>query len=57
MCVIDIFSIYGWAIPLKDKKGTTITSAFQKKKLDESKLKPNKLWVDKRSEFYSRSMK
>ena len=42
--------------PLKDKKGITITNAFQKI-LDESKRKPNKIWVDKGSEFYNRSMK
>ena len=32
--------------PLKDKKGITITNAFQKS-LDESNCKPNKIWVDK----------
>ena len=43
-------------IPLKDKKGITIINAFQKV-LDESNRKPNKIWVDKGSEFYNRSMK
>ena len=56
LCVIDIFSKYAWVIPLKDKKVTTITNAFQKI-LDESPCKPNKIWVDKGSEFYNRSMK
>ena len=28
--VIDIFSKYAWVIPLKDKKGNTITNTFQK---------------------------
>ena len=55
-CVIDIYSKYAWAIPLKNKKGITITNAFQKK-LKESNCKPNKIWVDKDSEFYNRSMK
>ena len=50
-----IFSIT-WVIPLKDKKGNTITNAFQKI-LDKSNLKPNKIWVDKGNEFYNRSMK
>ena len=27
-CVIDIYSKYAWVIPLKDKKGITITNAF-----------------------------
>ena len=28
LCVIDIFSIYAWVVPLKGKKGITITDAF-----------------------------
>ena len=30
LCVIDIFSKYAWVVPLKDKKGITITNTFQK---------------------------
>ena len=41
---------------LKDKKGITITNAFQKT-LKESNCKLNKIWVDEGSEFYNRSMK
>ena len=41
LCVIDIFSKYAWVVPLKDKKGITITNAFQKI-LKKSKRKPNK---------------
>ena len=48
ICVIDIFSKYAWVIPLKEKKGITITEAFQKI-LDESNRKSNKMWVDKRT--------
>ena len=36
LCVIDIYSKCAWVVPLKDKKGITITNAFQKI-LDESK--------------------
>ena len=43
-------------IPLKDKKGITITNGFQKI-IDESNRKLNKILVDKGSEFYNRSMK
>ena len=53
ICVIDIYSKYAWVISLKDKKGITITNAFQKL-LDEFNCKPSKIWVDKRSEFYNR---
>ena len=49
LCVIDIYSKYAWVIPLKDKKGTIITNAFEKN-LDESNCKLNKIWVDEGSE-------
>ena len=56
LCVIDIFSEYAWVAPLKDKKGVSIVNAFQKI-LDDSNRKPNKIWVDKGSEFYNNSFK
>ena len=56
LCVIDIFSKYAWVVPLKDKKGVSIVDAFQKI-LDDSNRKPNKIWVDKGSEFYHNSFK
>ena len=56
LCVTDLFSKYAWVVPLKDKKGATITNAFQKI-LDSSKRKPNKIWVDQGSEFYNNSFK
>ena len=39
---IGIFCKYAWVIPLKGKKGTTITLAFPKI-LYESNSKPNKI--------------
>ena len=56
LSVIDVFSKYVWVVPLKDKKGVTITNAFQKI-LKESDRKPNKIWVDKGSKFYNSSFK
>ena len=56
LCVIDIFSKYPWVFPLKDKKGVSIVNAFQSI-LKKSNRKPNKIWVDKRSEFYNSSFK
>ena len=41
---------------MKDEKGITIINAFQKM-LKESNRKPNKIWVDKVSEFYNMSVK
>ena len=52
LCVIDIFSKYAWFVPLKDKKGISIVKAFQII-LKQSNRKPNKIWVDKGSEFYN----
>ena len=56
MCVIDILSKYAWVVPLKVKKSFSIADAFQKM-LDDSNRKPNKIWVDKGSEFYNSSVK
>ena len=49
LCVIDIYSKYTWVAHVKDKKGITITNAFQK--ILESGRKPNKIWADKGSGF------
>ena len=54
--MIDIFTKYAWVIPLKGEKCVTITNAFQNI-LDNSKTKPNKIWVDRGSEFYNKSLK
>ena len=53
---IDIFSKYAWVVALKYKKGVSIVDAFQKI-LDDSNRKPNKILVDKGSEFYNNSFK
>ena len=41
---------------MKDKNDVSIVNAFQKL-LDKSGRKPNKIWVEKGSEFYNRSFK
>ena len=56
LCLTDVYSKCEWPVRLIDKKGIAITNAFQKI-LNESKRKPNKIWLDKGSEFYNRSMK
>ena len=64
LCVIDIFSKYAWVVPLKDKEGISIVNAFQKifkkshkREAKSQGRKPNKIWVDKASEFYNNSFK
>ena len=60
--VIDIFTKYAWAIPLKNKSGLSITNGF-KTVLSENpqggseSRKPEKLWVDGGSEFYNKTFK
>ena len=54
--VINIYSKYAWAIPLKDKKGIIITNALQNI-LEKLNHKPNEIWVEKGGKFYNRSMK
>ena len=56
LCVTEIFSKYAWVAPLKDKRDVIIINAFQNI-LNSSKRKPNKICLDKGSEFYNRSMK
>ena len=54
--IMDIYNKYTFVISLKDRKGIKVTNAFQKV-LDESNQKTSKIWVDKSSEFYYRSIK
>ena len=51
---IDIFSKYGWVIPLKNKEGKTVADAL---KTIFEKRKPEKLWTDKGKEFYNKNVK
>ena len=53
LCVIDIFSKYAWVVPLKDKKDISMVKAFQSILKQSNSRKPNKIWVDKGSEFYN----
>ena len=54
LLVIDIFSKYGWIVPLKNKKGKTVAEAL--KNIFEER-KPEKLWTDKGTEFYNKDVK
>ena len=54
LLVIDIFSKYGWIVPLKNKKGKTVAEAL--KNIFEER-KPEKLWTDKGTEFKNKDVK
>ena len=51
-----MFSNYAFVVPLKYKKGATIANAFHKI-LNNSKRRPNKIWVVQGSEFYNNHFK
>ena len=55
MSTAFLVNMHGF-FPLKERKGVTITNAFQKI-LSESNRKPDKIWISKGSAFYNRSMK
>ena len=52
LVVLDIFSRYAWARPIKNKTGPSVKNAFQDIMSDGTK--PNKLWTDKGTEFYNK---
>ena len=53
LMVIDVFSKYGWGVPLKTKTGKEVAAALQ---TILKKNKPAKLWVDKGREFYNQDV-
>ena len=57
LCAIDLYSKYAFVIPLKHKKGISITNAFNKIIKQSNSRKPSKIWVDQGSEFYNRVFK
>ena len=55
LMVLDLLSKYGWIVPLKDKKGETVTQAF--KPIFEEGREPQSLWTDKGTEYYNQDVK
>ena len=52
LCAIDLYSKYAFVVPLKDKKGISVTNGFNKI-IKQFGRKPNKIWVDQGSEFFN----
>ena len=48
----DVFAKYAWVNPWKDKNTKIVLHGFIEI-VNESKRKPNKLWLDQRKEFYN----
>ena len=66
LLVIDLYSKYAFAVPLKDKKGINIVNAFNKiikqsnrraKDTSAQHVKPKKIWEDQGGEFYNNVLK
>ena len=53
LTVIDIFSKYAWAVPLKNKTGESVTEAFNN--IVSEGRTPKNLWVDEGKEFYNKT--
>ena len=53
LAVIDIFSKYGWLVPLKSKTGKAVANALTE---IFAERKPTKMWVDKGKEFYNKDV-
>ena len=53
LMIIDVFSKYGWAAPLKYKRGSEVANALRK---IFKKNKCKKLWVDSGTEFYNKDV-
>ena len=54
LAVIDVFSKYGWLVPLKDKTGKSVAMAL---KTIFKERQPEKMCVDKGKEFYNKDVK
>ena len=54
LTVINVYSKYGWIMPLKTKTGKEVAQAFRK--LFHSGH-PSRLWTDKGTEFYNRQLR
>ena len=61
--VIDVFSKYGWIVPLKSKTGVDVANNLSKIFSNQgssgfaSERRCMKMWVDKRKEFYNKHVK
>ena len=54
LMVIDVFSKYGWIVPLKSKTGVDVANALSK---IFKERRPMKMWTDEGKEFYNKHVK
>ena len=53
--MIDVFSKYGWIVPMKTKPGKEVAKAFQKL-FTTTNPSPSRLWTDNGTEFYKQQL-
>ena len=53
LCIIDVFTKFAWAVPLKNKMAATVLFAVEAV-VSKSKRIPEKVWLDQGSEFYNK---
>ena len=53
LMIIDVFSKYGWAVPIKTKTGLAVSTAL---KTVFKEATPAMLWTDKGKEFYNKTV-
>jgi transposase InsO family protein len=54
--VVDVFSRYAWAVPIKNKVAKTVLDAFKSIVADNKDITPSKLWIDQGGEFTNNEM-
>ena len=54
LMIIDVFSKYGWAVPIKSKTGLAVADALRK--VLKEGASPAMLWTDKGKEFYNKNV-
>ena len=54
LMALDLFSKYGWIVPLKTKTGLEVSKAFES---IFRQVKPKKLWVDKEKNITTKMLK
>ena len=55
LVLIDVFSKYAWARPLKNKTGSSVSRALEEV-FNSSKRCPYRLWTDRGTEFYNQNV-
>ena len=55
LMIIDIFSKFGWIVPLKNEKGEIVVKAFNQ--IFKENRVPKYFWTDKEKEFHNKNLK